>query len=177
MAGCVRPTKDPNRELSTDLNIWSRRETLPTHSPMNVIDFSGSSVISDRKVKTPFHPSTPTHCPPTDRNSKISFREDMDNTPRALDGTTITTCGDGQRLGRDMALTGTQDQNKQVCTPKKFLKPRLLNMVGPSSEAPLPQIENLATPVARKLQKMGKNSLFNFGFKQVALGKPTDAPD
>ena len=71
--------------------------------------------------------------------------------------------------GTKERISGTR--NQQVSTPRKILKAK--NMFGPFSqgENTLPEIETLATPVARKLQKMGKNSLFNFGFKSMNMDK------
>ena len=60
---------------------------------------------------------------------------------------------------------------QKVCTPRKTLKARIIGDAIPYGNAHLPQLEHLATPVARKLHKMGNNSLFNFGFKSTNLNK------
>ena len=67
-------------------------------------------------------------------------------------------------------------KSHKVCTPRKTLKAKISGSNKPLDTAQLPQLENLATPVARKLHKMGNNSLFNFGFKSTNTNKQIPTP-
>ena len=64
----------------------------------------------------------------------------------------------------------------KVCTPRKTLKAKTTGGTRIHGNAQLPQLENLATPVARKLHRMGNNSLFNFGFKTTNMNKQLPTP-